>query len=667
MPNYSLVIDATYDPLTLQEIATPINEAAAYHQSLQDSYDKMQLASAMYAPYVKDDPVAKEMFDRYMSNLQSGADVLMNNGAWGQRDTLSRVRKSYGDDMLPIELGYKKREAEAQIQQQGKLKGLEFSRDARTSPISYYFDHPEGGYEIADPAVLTNMVATQMKAYAEQLRSLNPEQQAIFAAQTGLPESMIATVAQYGIPAEAAINWRNYDFMRAIMRTALGSKGLTMDDNGYGVANDTWSKESTDRLINSMSSGFAAGAGKDVVNITQDPEYMYRKQAEIKQMEAGSIDAAQGFQFNQVPGMSYSTINDPTILKENRNATEAIEKKYAAYFNYGHIKNPDGSLSDKDLFYMSSGKTRMPESGYQFVSTSSSSTFGGHLLMSKNSFMNEANKRYRSMDKTKMNYAEGEILSPSYQWNKFVQDMTAIPGVTYDAQGGVLRVNGQPATLEAIEDRLNDWHNSQLPSRHHMMSTTMDKGNLNGNFRGLSGYRVQTFDKNGNYKKEKGSVFDKDIKPVSMSNVIANAEDVHVSFDTYRGKEGIMVQAVDKDNKTTLYHIPWNEIPEVSTVRMNFSGYVDAERALKRAQRQYKLSDAEVQNIVSDGGKSFLSYAPVGSPEYARRYKIVGDLATAYNNLSAAYISLLGTIGITQKVPDVNMMPYAGNYAKTPE
>lgn len=293
MPNYSLVIDATYDPLTYQEISAPIKEAAAYHQALQDSYDKMQLASAMYAPYVKDDPVAKEMYDRYMGRLNSAADLLSNRGAWGQRDMLSQARESYGNDMMPIELGFKKRESEAQIQAQGRLKGLEFSRDARTSPISYYFDHPEGGYEIADPAVLTNMVASQAKAYANELRNMSPEQQAIFAQKTGLPDYLIATVVEKGLPPEMIVNWRDYDFMRAIMRTALGSKGMTMDDNGFGVGNDTWDKDVTDRLINAMATGFAAGAGGDTVQIMQDAEWAW--QADMaKQQAALAAKAGDG-------------------------------------------------------------------------------------------------------------------------------------------------------------------------------------------------------------------------------------------------------------------------------------------------------------------------------------------------------------------------------------
>lgn len=663
MPNYSLVIDATYDPLTFQEISAPIKEAAAYHQALQDSYDKMQLASAMYAPYVKDDPVAKEMYDRYMGRLNSAADLLSNRGAWGQRDMLSQARESYGNDMMPIELGFKKRESEAQIQAQGRLKGLEFSRDARTSPISYYFDHPEGGYEIADPAVLTNMVASQAKAYAEQLRSLNPEQQAIFAAQTGLPGSMIATVAQYGIPAEAVVNWRNYDFMRAIMRTALGSKGMTMDDNGFGVGNDTWDKDVTDRLINAMASGFAAGAGKDVVQITEDPAYKYDQQARLKAMSSTGIEEGEGLTFSQVPGMSYSTINDPTILKENRSAVDAMHNRYSAYFNFGQTKKADGTMTD-EVFYTGTNKTKLPESGYQFVSTSNSSMYNGHLLYSKNAFMTEANKKYRPTSRYKTS-AEAEILSPTYQWNKLVQDLTAIPGVTYDDKGGIIKVNGKQATIEAIEDRLNEWHNSQLPSRHHLMSTTLDKNNLNGNFKGLSGYEVKTFNKDGSYKKEKG-ITDGQARPVSMNNVISNSTGVNVSFDTYRGKEGIMVQAVDKDNKTKLYHIPLNDIPEVSTVRMNMTNYMNAEREMKRIQKQYKLSDAELQSIVSDGGRAMIAAArATGDPQvYSNTYQMVLDLATYYNNFAAAYTSLLGSIGVVQTVPSVNVMPYAGQFAK---
>lgn len=591
MPNYSLVIDATYDPLSFQEISAPIKEAAAYHQALQDSYDKMQLASAMYAPYVKDDPVAKEMYDRYMGRLNNAADVLASHGAWGQRDMLSQARESYGVDMMPIELGFKKRESEAQIQAQGRLKGLEFSRDARTSPISYYFDHPEGGYEIADPAVLTNMVATQMKAYADQLRSLNPEQQAIFAAQTGLPESLIATVVQYGIPAEAAINWRNYDFMRAIMRTALGSKGMTMDDNGFGVGNETWSKDVTDRLINSMASGFAAGAGKDQVQIMQSPEWAFQAEMAKQQAALAANSGVMGNPFDDYyvdfDALDDSVTNEDRIGELVGEAEEFLGKGYKASrasnreMNYNkdtHQFTWDAPKDSEEIFFTKNGKARSKDEFYSHMT----SHYGrrGSYTYPMDSYQGNDPNPVRLTASGKNNL-----------WGRYSRFMIK-NGFTYDETTGRFMNGDREATYADVRNAVNQNIRDNFASTHYLANTGLSYESLNASARGLQAFEFEKYNKDGSYKKMSDN-------PVTLSELVTleNIKDAKLLVDAVPGsKEGLVLKVPvtgDKKKKFRYYHIPTSYMGDMTSIRQTFEAYKEAVKSRRDKQRELGLSDAE--------------------------------------------------------------------------
>lgn len=272
MPNYSLVAGVTYDPLTYQEIAVPVKEAADYHQALQDKYDELNMTTQMYDRLIdEDDEVARPMFNAFMNNLNTAADALTKGGGWGQRDVFSNLRGSYSRNMMPIQIGFNTRKAEAT--EQAKHPELKYSRDAGTTKLGWYVQNPNGGFKVANPATMTAQVATMAKAYLNQLRQNPNGEAAIQLKAMGVDDSMLETIIQYGLPADAIANWRNIPALKAIMSTVLKANGMNMDDNGFGVANETWDANTTNELIEAMSTGLAAGAGQDKVSIQQNPVY----------------------------------------------------------------------------------------------------------------------------------------------------------------------------------------------------------------------------------------------------------------------------------------------------------------------------------------------------------------------------------------------------------
>jgi hypothetical protein len=94
MANYSLVIDSTFKPFTYQELAAPLDRMEAYHEKLNDEYDKLsQQADVLEAMGANDRDKNSGTYARYKAysdKLRQEADNLYRFGL----NTESRQRLS---------------------------------------------------------------------------------------------------------------------------------------------------------------------------------------------------------------------------------------------------------------------------------------------------------------------------------------------------------------------------------------------------------------------------------------------------------------------------------------------------------------------------------------------------------------------------------------------
>lgn len=549
MPNYSLVVDATYNPLTYAEISAPIKEAAAYHQALQDSYDKMQLASALYAPYVKDDPRAKEMYDRYMGLLNNAVDTLTSSGAWGQRNTLSQARKSYGEDMLPIEAAFKKREAEATMQAQGKAQGLEFSRDAGSSPLSYYFDNPTGGYEIADPKKITAILATTASAFTKQLRSMSDEERSVFASRNNMPEWMIYTIVENGLSAQDIMQWQSHPFMVQMMRDAIGTVGMEIDDYGNPVANATWDLPTTRRVLSSAVSGFAAGAGEDKVQFHEDAEWAARAKAAAA---AGKTDTVIGA---GVPN-DHSIIVDDSLT--NKEEIERIVNT-AALMGFGS----EGSLKDGYKIvdrYPSFGEIwtdMMPAIGKEFIP---------------------------GRDATDV------VLELCQENGWYFKGDPVIDGIGF--RGGHITMYHDkeftnPVTSTEVTNAFNKKIESLTGSHHTLQDISLT--DYNDAFKNLQIYPVSKFNKDGTYftDTDHPTTYSALKSDPSVSNI-----QVTTSSTPYNNGLVLVVTSVNPENNKPEKHYYFVRTQDIrdENIRATVQHLTDASKAREQAMEQYGLS-----------------------------------------------------------------------------
>lgn len=549
MPNYSLIVDATYDPMTYQEIAAPVKESAAFHQALQDKYDEMRMSSELYGAYIPDDEEnaeARRRFNAYMDWLNKGTDTLMRNGAWGQRDLFSNVRASYARDMMPVQAAYKLRKDEATAQQTALAKNplLEFSHDAQTSGLDYYLNHPEGGYKIVDPTTVTGIVAAKAKSFLTQLRD-NPDQAIRLEQTMGLPEGYLASIIKYGLSADDIMNWRSNPVLRGIMSEALGAYGMGIDDNGYGVGNDTWSQSATDRVISAAASGFAAGAGKDEVSIIPDQFAMQALKNSAKGSGSGS-GSGTGYDGPWVRNDHTWTVGDSLT-----NGSEMSKMDNAAAL----------------LDYIWDDKTQK----YTYKPKQSVSEFLGDYIPGLLSEM-----------------------TPGRSASTIVSEIAAEQGWVR-GQGG----NGwyhdkerkRKVTNAEFGEALTNKRNNLAGSYHSVQDVSLN--DYNQSLKGTKVYPVTKINKDGTYYTD-------DKKATSIGAVLADkdAGSVQIGVSSTASNNGLMLK-VTKDNKEQHYFIKTESISDGS-IKSAIQAVNRAAANRERIMKQKGITSDEFYRLAED-------------------------------------------------------------------
>jgi len=550
MPNYSLVVDATYDPMTYQEISAPVKESAAFHQALQDKYDEMRMSSELYGAYIPDDEEnaeARRRFNAYMDWLNKGTDTLMRNGAWGQRDLFSNVRASYARDMMPVQAAYKLRKDEATAQQTALAKNplLEFSHDAQSSGLDYYLNHPEGGYKIVDPTTVTGIVAAKAKSFLSQLRG-NPDQAIRLEKTMGLPEGYLSSIVQYGLSADDIMNWRSNPVLRGIMSEALGAYGMGIDDNGFGVGNNTWSQSATDRVIAAAASGFAAGAGKDDVSIIPDQFAMQAMKNAAKGAGSGS-GSGNGYDAPWVRNDHTWTVGDSLT-----NGTELDKLQNAAAML--------GITYDKDTNTF----------------TYNPHTLSGGIDALQGRFSNMIPFR-RSADEI------FEEIAAANGW-------TYTPAYGHSA-AGMFTKNGKPVPKTEVATALGKQAENAIGRYHSVQDVSLN--DYNQSLKGTKVYPVSKINKDGTYYTD-------DKKATSIGAVLADkdAGSVQIGVSSTASNNGLMLK-VTKDNKEQHYFIKTESISDGS-IKSAIQAVNRAAANRERIMKQKGITSDEFYRLAED-------------------------------------------------------------------
>lgn len=236
MANYSLISNAVFQPFTYQELTAPLDRQELLQDTLDEQYDalaeKASLLAQLEQSEIDKGSELVEQYRNYMNSLDSEVDALNSNGLTPtSRARWHALRRSYSSDIMPIQQMWAKRLEEVKQQDAAYFSDptLEFSRDARNTPLQYYRDNPLGGYKAYSGKMFADAVgkvAANLKEVARRGKNGH------YVQMNGITPDMYETIVENGYTPEQIENWRNDPVLSGIMSSALNAMGITQENLG---------------------------------------------------------------------------------------------------------------------------------------------------------------------------------------------------------------------------------------------------------------------------------------------------------------------------------------------------------------------------------------------------------------------------------------------------
>lgn len=316
MANYSLTVNSTFNPYSLQELL-PIYQANAQAQyQAEEAFSQLQMKADQWEKLANNaqDADVYNTYKAYSNQLKAAADDILNNGInTASRRNLMNMRAQYASNIIPIEEAYNKRQQQAQVLWQARLQDPTLiAQDPSELGLSYYMKNPT-----YTPQSYSGKLLTAQSAQAAQ--------------------NLAKTLSSYG-KGEPIDNYTN---------TFIQKHGLTRNDiqkylNGETTATNkvlgaiyqqvydssqigNWANENQRRqAANFIKQGMWSAIGQDTVQAMENFEarenYKFNQQLALMQ--------AQQQQQDQL-----SAINEvPIYTPEEQNEVDKMREKYKKYF-----------------------------------------------------------------------------------------------------------------------------------------------------------------------------------------------------------------------------------------------------------------------------------------------------------------------------------------------
>lgn len=280
MPNYGLVVDSEYTPMTYEDYAAPFKDYAKVYNTMVDAYDALEMEANKWEKLANSAKDAQQyaQYKNYADSLREASNDLQTNGlSTKTRGTVSNLRKRYSSEIQPIEDAYTLREEEEKLQRQEMLHNpdIMYNRYANETGLGDYMSGlPElsaySGDKIYNYAA--KAAGNIARIAREEAMSNDPQKQAKWKSILGdeYYEKMIRTGltpadvlgAMYNSKT-GEINPQANEYLQSIMDNAVGMSGMKqwgnwdkMKDRAYGYAWqgmwDALGQTTYDRLSNKM-------------------------------------------------------------------------------------------------------------------------------------------------------------------------------------------------------------------------------------------------------------------------------------------------------------------------------------------------------------------------------------------------------------------------------
>ena len=349
MANYSLTVNSTFNPYSLQELL-PIYQANAQAQyQAEEAFSQLQMKADQWEKLANNaqDADVYNTYKAYSNQLKAAADDILNNGInTTSRRNLMNMRAQYASNIIPIEEAYNKRQQQAQVLWQARLQDPTLiAQDPSELGLSYYMKNPT-----YTPQSYSGKLLTAQSAQAAQ--------------------NLAKTLSSYG-KGEPIDSYTN---------TFIQKHGLTRNDiqkylNGETTATNKVLGAIYQQVYDSSQIGNWANENqrKQAANFIKQGMWSAIGQDTVQAME--NFEARENYKFNQQLALlqaqqqqqdQLSAINEvPIYTPEEQNEADEIREKYKKYF---YTKNGRTYLSQKgreeyEKLYNGEEVTSSPETG----------------------------------------------------------------------------------------------------------------------------------------------------------------------------------------------------------------------------------------------------------------------------------------------------------------
>lgn len=327
MANYSLTVNSTFNPYSLQELL-PIYQANAQAQyQAEEAFSQLQMKADQWEKLANNaqDADVYSKYKSYSNQLKEVANDVLNNGInAASRRNLMNMRAQYASNIIPIEEAYNKRQQQAQVLWQARLQDPTLiAQDPSELGLSYYMKNPSYTPQSYSGKLLTAQSAQAAQNLAKTLSSYGK----------GEPiDSYTNTFIQkHGLTRNDIQKYLNGE--TTATNKVLGAIYQQVYDSSQ-IGN--WANENQRRqAANFIKQGMWSAIGQDTVQAMENFEA--RENYKLQQQLA--LAQAQQQQ-NQL-----SAINEvPIYTPEEQKEADKMKEKYKQYF---YTKNGHTYLSQK--------------------------------------------------------------------------------------------------------------------------------------------------------------------------------------------------------------------------------------------------------------------------------------------------------------------------------
>lgn len=303
MPRYLVTSGSHFEPMTYDELVKPIAQMTEALNATQDAYDTLNLETKSLANYISKNPgdtKAREMYDNYVSQLDSLQNELWNNGYTARaRRGLSTAKSGYASDITRLQKAITTRQERGKLYSEMKLKdpSLVMGDNPVNAGLDAYLDDENYGLNYFTYSGNTFMAEVAADAKARMNEMLNDPQYSRDSALQGYiikKQKEGFTSAEVALASDAVRTALKGDssklqkldpassILASVLMSHLNSTGAQrqyIDQDGNLQGN--LSPDEFNRLVEYGIAGLSQAIGKEQTSELNDKQWDLNKQMAI--------------------------------------------------------------------------------------------------------------------------------------------------------------------------------------------------------------------------------------------------------------------------------------------------------------------------------------------------------------------------------------------------